>query len=103
MSALPVCPHCDTVYRYAEVRKSLFKKNIKCYHCEKHFAVSKSKLMLLLIIIIAAALTVDFFELYFVSSLSAAALIITNIVIVTIGFLLIPYFLKYKKLKENKR
>ena len=63
MLKLPVCPHCHTIYRYGDVKKTLYEKNHKCYHCNKIFIISKIRILFLFIIIaliVSLALIVGF-------------------------------------------
>ncbi len=97
MLNLPTCPHCNTIYRYGDVRKSLGKSEIKCYHCKKNFKVSKIKIIVLFLLIALITAILNIFQLYMIEGLTFIGLMITNIVTVTIGIFLIPYFITYKK------
>lgn len=99
MFKLPVCPHCRTIYRYKDVKKELGKKESKCYHCGKKFRISKKKILILFLIIALITAIFDVLALYMVAGLNFIGLMITNIIIVTAGFFLIPYFTEFKKEK----
>lgn len=42
-----VCPHCQTVYRYKDMRQLLWKQSAACYHCHKPMRVSRKSIWLL--------------------------------------------------------
>ena len=99
MFKLPVCPHCKTIYRYSDVKKELSKKECTCYHCGKKFKASKKKILILFIIIALITAIFDVLSLYMIAGTSLIGLIIINIIAVTVGFFLIPYFTEFKKEK----
>lgn len=99
MFKLPVCPHCNTVYSYKEVKENNRKKVIECYHCKKEFHNSRLGFVVLAIIICAAAILINIFILnksteIFVSIVSIS---IVSVFAVIIGMLMIPFFISYKK------
>lgn len=96
MLKLPVCPHCHTIYRYGDVKNTLYEKNHKCYHCNKIFIISKIRILFLFIIIALIAAIFNVFELYMMAGINFIALLVTNIIIITVGILLIPFFVKFK-------
>lgn len=97
MFKLPVCPHCKTIYRYKDVKKEAVKKEFKCYNCGKKFRVSKKKILILFLIIALITAIFDVLALYMIAGTSFIGLMILNIIAVTAGFLLIPYFIEFKK------
>lgn len=99
MFKLPVCPHCRTIYRYKDVKKESGKKECTCYHCGKKFRVSKKKILILFLIIALITAIFDVLALYMIAGTSLVGMIIMNIVAVTAGFFLIPYFVEFKKEK----
>ncbi len=103
MFKLPVCPYCSTIYRYNDVKKTISEKKHTCYHCKKDFIVSKKQIFILLLIIILLASVLNIFELYVMPSLNIALLIGTNIIVVLIGILFIPFFIKFKKCNDSKK
>lgn len=98
MFKLPICPHCSTIYRYGEVKNSVKDKTKTCYHCGKTFAVSKKGAVLLFVVLIAAASAINVLELYITPSLNFLVLAATNIILLIIGIVLIPFFVKFKKI-----
>ena len=99
MFKLPVCPHCKTIYRYKDVKKEEVKKECTCYHCGKKFRVSKNKILILFLIIALITAIFDVLALYMIAGTSLIGMIIMNIIAVTAGFFLIPYFVEFKKEK----
>ena len=97
MFKLPVCPYCKTIYRYKDVKKEAVKKECTCYNCGKKFRVSKKKILILFLIIALITAIFDVLALYIVAGTSFIGLIILNIIAVTAGFFLIPYFVEFKK------
>ncbi|WP_295247548.1 hypothetical protein [Ruminococcus sp.] len=101
MFKLPVCPHCQTIYRYGDVRKNLNTKIHTCYHCKKQFKTSFSGLWLLLLIIIAIGITVNLIEITIFASTNVIALLVTNIVLILFFLLFVPFFTKFRKFGED--
>lgn len=99
MFKLPVCPHCKTIFKYKDVKKEAVKKECTCYHCGKKFRVSKKKILILFLIIALITAIFDVLALYMIVGTSFIGLIILNIIAVTAGFFLIPYFTEFKKEK----
>lgn len=99
MFKLPVCPHCGTIFRYGDVNKLLYKKNVECYNCGKKFKVSRIKILILFLIIALITAIFDVFELYVIGNVTFLTLMITNIVTVFVGVLLMPFFVRFKSVK----
>lgn len=104
MFRLPICPHCHTIYRYSEVKKATNHKKLTCYHCKKEFSVSKKNIILLFIAVCVIAMVVNVIQLYISPSLNIMMIFATNIILVIIGLILVPYFIRFKKIfkKEDK-
>lgn len=102
MFRLPVCPHCKTIFRYADVKKTMLNRKQVCYHCNKQFKISKIKILILFLIIALFCAIINVFQLYMIENLSFIGLIVTNIIIVTIGVFLIPFFISYKSMDKSK-
>ena len=98
MMKLPVCPHCNTIYRYGDVKNLIYKKGTTCYHCKKKFKVRKNKILILFLIIALITAIFNLFQLYMVEDLSFIALMITNILFVTAGLFMIPFFISFEKM-----
>ena len=99
MFRLPVCPHCNTVYRYKEVKENNRKKVIKCYHCKKEFRNSRKGLVVLalMVCLIAAVINIILLNSSSENSLNIVPIAIISVTAVIIGMLLIPFFISYKK------
>lgn len=103
MFQLPVCPYCKTVYRYNQVRKSKMHKEHKCYHCKKSFSVNLFPgVAVLWAILIVATVLLNIALLNIMPVFNIIPLIIFSLFAVILGFCLIPFFVKYKKLKDKK-
>ncbi len=101
MLKLPVCPYCHTVYGYKDV---LLNKNKKffCYHCKRKFIQKKFKGYLYLILLaIFIGIIINLFIINLVANIFNAVLLmfIVSIAIIVTGFLISPFFVKYKKIK----
>lgn len=68
-----------------------------CYHCGKKFRTSKKKILILFLIIALITAIFDVLALYMIAGTSLVGMIIMNIIAVTAGFFLIPYFVEFKK------
>lgn len=101
MLKLPVCPYCHTIYRYSEVKKSTSKKSKICYHCNKEFIISKKGTIILFLIIVLIASVINVAQLYITPTLNILLIMVTNIILIIIGILLIPFFISYKHIKKG--
>ena len=99
MFKLPVCPHCKTVYSYKEVKNNNKKKTIICYHCKKEFKNSRAVFFVIGFIVSLAAVLINIFLLNTLSGnfVSIIPVIIVSIGAVLLGWILTPFFIKYKK------
>ena len=94
---LPVCPHCNTVYHYADVRGLMKKKEAECYHCKKDFKISKGEIWLLVLILLAVCTAVDIIFLNVFKNMTAIGVFVINIILVAIAFVLTPFYIKFKR------
>ena len=103
MFRLPVCPHCKTVYRYKEVKENNRKKVIQCYHCKKEFRNSRAGIIVLALIVCVAAALINVFILNITSDnfVSIIPISVISVIAVLIGMVLVPFFISYKKPKDN--
>lgn len=73
------------------------KKNCVCYHCKGQFRAVKKKILFLFLIIALITAIFDVLALYMIAGTNLIGIIIMNIIAVTAGFFLIPYFVEFKK------
>ena len=102
MLKLPLCPHCNTVYRFNEVKKIASHKKYTCYHCKKEFLISRKFVFLLFVIVAVIAMAVNVAQLYMTPSLNILMLLVTNIILVSVGVALVPFFIRFTKSKDKK-
>ena len=103
MFRLPTCPHCNTVYRYGEVRRAVFKRQDTCYHCKKNFSVSRSGIWILLLILLAVCTFADIIAFNVFPHTTVITVYIINSVLAVTAFLLLPFFIRFRTSKTNKR
>lgn len=96
MFKLPTCPHCNTIYRYGDVKTTISEKSHKCYNCKKSFKVSKKGILVLLLLLIMFGITVNLAQLNIFTNINFIALTVTNIVIVIAFLIFIPFFISFK-------
>lgn len=94
---LPVCPHCNTVYRYGDVRGLMIKNESACYHCKKNFKISKGRIWLLVLILIAVCTAVDIISLNVFTNMTAVGVFVINIILVAIALAITPFYIKFKR------
>ncbi len=97
MFKLPVCPYCNTIYRYKDVGKNSKHKECVCYHCGKKFRVSKKKFLILFLEIALICAIFDVISLYTVARMSFGELFAANVIFMFVGLFLRPFFIKFKK------
>lgn len=99
---LPVCPYCNTIYRYGDVNKLTLKKSSECYNCKKSFRISRAGIAVLFAIVFLVAFLTDIFELVFMPDIRLLSVFLTNIIAVMIGIFLVPYFIGFNKAEKKK-
>lgn len=102
MPKLPVCPHCNTIYRYRDVSRILNKKSEVCYNCKKSFEIKRKKYLILFLIIALFCAIFDVFELYMVAQTNFILLVVTNILFICIGLIFRPFFIRFEN-TDNKK
>jgi len=99
---LPVCPHCNAVYSYREV-KNMKQGICFCYHCEKKFYVSKVKgAALLLVIICTLLIAANTAVMVSSENFVPAAIMIADAVVITAAILIMPLTVRFRPLKLSK-
>lgn len=104
MFRLPLCPHCQTVYRYQDTRKAIKKKHCTCYHCQKDFKASIfPEILVIGLIIVALSILVNILLLYRMKSLNLILLFVSTILFLGLLYVLIPFFVSFKKENDNHK
>lgn len=97
---LPVCPHCNAVYRYNEVKNMTRYRNIECRNCKKVFTVYKAKnkaIFLTVDIIILIAMNLLLFHF---CNFNLIALLIFTLIFFGLSLLILPFTVRFKKYKS---
>ena len=105
MFRLPVCPYCKTVYSYKEVKQSIGKKRVECYHCKKIFRFKLTKKTVILgIVLLAVIMAVNAVILTILSDRNSSILplYIVDIIFVIGFYFFIPFTSGFKKTEDNK-
>lgn len=104
MFKLPVCPYCNTVYRYKRVRKIDRKeKTLMCYHCKKEFKVKRlSGMVVLGAIVLVLAVVTNLVILNSLEYLNLTPLIVSTVAYVILGFIFVPFFIDFRKIKKTE-
>ncbi|MEE0929641.1 MAG: hypothetical protein UIM53_01415 [Acutalibacteraceae bacterium] len=99
---LPVCPHCNAVYRYNEVKNMCKYKNIECRNCKKPFTVYTTKGRIIFFIVdILVLILLDILCFHFLS-FNLIGLLLFTLVFFGLSLLILPFTVKFKKYKEVK-
>ena len=106
MKILPkqsICPHCKTVYRYSDLKKIMWKKSDSCYHCKKNFSVSRAGVWILLLILVAVCTAADIIAFNVFPHTTVITVYIINSVFAVAAFFMLPFFIRFRTNKTNKR
>ena len=98
-----VCPHCNTVYRYSDVKKIIRKKSAVCYHCGKSFKVSKSGLWMLALETAVIYALLNIAAIGAIKGLNFLGLFLLNIIPVTIAIILAPLYISLTGDKDKEK
>lgn len=101
---LPVCPYCNAIYRYGEVKNLSKYKNVKCRHCKKIFKVSYKKrraVYLTVFCIFLILLNILFYNIF--RNMTIYISLSITVLLLCIAFFLLPYTVKFLKSDINKR
>lgn len=90
------CPHCQTVYRYADAGSLLWKKQAQCYHCKKTFTVSRRGFIALALETALLYALLNAIMLNAVRGVSLLGLFIVNIFPALAAVFLLPAYIKLK-------
>lgn len=98
MFKLPKCPYCGAKYYYKDVLNVKKEKNPQCYHCKKLFEIKKaSGCLLLFSLVVTLSIVTNIAILHTQNKASIITLIIVSVLYISIGIVLIPFFIKFKK------
>lgn len=89
-----VCPHCSTVYRRADLKQLLWKRQAVCYHCNKTVRVSRKSLWLLAAETAVLYAAVNSIAISAVRGLSFLGLFVINLFPVLAAVWLAPYYIE---------
>ena len=112
MFRLPTCPHCGTIYRYKDTFE-IWKKDRRgiragrereCYHCKKAFRVAALPGMIPVGAVWAAlSIGTNLLLLSRMKKLEWITMFIVTLGYMGLAFLVAPFFLQFKKVKEEKK
>lgn len=96
-----VCPHCGTIYRYADSKRLVWKKQEKCYHCKKQFKISRKSIWLLALEALIVYAALNSIAIGAIGSVNFIALFIINLIPAALATMLFPFYIEFKK-TDNK-
>lgn len=103
MIRLPVCPHCGTVYRYRDTKDAWKQKENTCYHCQKKFRVRLMPYVIVeALILLPLCVGFNLLMLNRMEKLNLFALFAATLFFLLLGYLLIPFFVRFIKMDEDK-
>ncbi len=102
MLKLPVCPYCNTVYRYKEVYL-LKGSEYNCYHCKKKFRISRIGRIIPIIIIAAVLVGVNLFIFHTSKDLNLVPVVIIDVLGIMAAFVMFPLTVRFIPEKNDRR
>lgn len=100
---LPVCPHCNAVYRYNEVKNMSKFRHIECRHCKKPFTVYKSKGRSIFFIIDIIVLILFNLLLFHFCNFNLIGLLIFTLIFFGLSLLILPFTVRFVKYTESSK
>lgn len=100
MFKLPVCPYCNTVYSYKDVKNNRNKKEIECYHCKNKFKQRKIigfSVLAAILLVIAVVFNLIILNLTAEFITSIIPLMAVSLIAVLLFMIINPFFTEYKK------
>ena len=91
------CPHCKTVYRYADLKKLGRQKQTECYHCHKTIRIKRTGIVMLALELLVLYAIVNVLMLTVVTGVSFWALFIVNMAPAVLAAVLLPLYAELKK------
>jgi len=92
---LPVCPHCQAVYRYDEVKNMCRYRHIECRHCKKVFTVESRKGKIIYFTIDSILLIAMNIVLFHFAEIHPLGLILFTLVFFGLSLLLVPFTVRF--------
>ncbi len=93
---LPVCPHCQAVYRYDEVKNMCRYRNIECRHCKKIFTVESRKGKIIFFTVDTILLVLLNLVLFHFAELHPLGLLLVTLTFFGISLLLVPFTVRFR-------
>lgn len=93
-----VCPHCQTVYRYADAKKLVWKQQEVCYHCKKQFKISRKSIWILILELLLVYAALNAIAIGAMRTINFIALFVMNLIPVIAAILLFPLYIEFKKI-----
>lgn len=102
MLKLPVCPHCNAVYRYKELIS--MKGTNNCYHCGKKFIVKRAEGRAVLLCVVCILLIIFNLFLFFSSQdlKITGVLTVADAIVICAAFAAFPFTVRFKAVKITK-
>ena len=97
-----VCPHCGTVYRYADTKRLVRKKTTQCYHCQKTCRVSRSSVWVLAAELLAVYAILNAVAIGLLNTSGFVPLFLMNIIPAVAAVYLIPLYIELKKAEKAR-
>ncbi|MEE0858185.1 MAG: hypothetical protein U0M12_01790 [Acutalibacteraceae bacterium] len=97
---LPVCPHCNAVYRYNEVKNITRYKHIQCRNCKKNFTVYTTKGKVIFYIIDIIVLVLLNILLFHFCEFGLIGLLVFTLIFFGLSLLILPFTVRFKKYNE---
>ena len=103
MLKLPVCPYCNAIYRYKDVKKITHIKKCECHHCKRKFTVSYIKGRAVILIVTALILiALNLIMLNFLNGVTILGCLIIAAVFISLAVILFPFTVRFKKIYGEK-
>lgn len=98
-----VCPHCKTIYRYADAKGLVWKKQEVCYHCKKQFQISRKSIWILVLEMLLVYAALNFIAIGAMQTISFPALFVMNLIPAVAAILLFPCYIEFKKFTQKAK
>lgn len=100
---LPVCPYCNAVNSYNDVRKSTKLKVKRCHHCNAMYRISYLAGRIGLLVIVGVILVAfNLLILYTSQGLNLQLMVIVTFSGVALAVILFPFTVQYKTMSRQE-